>query len=65
MSGPVIVNNRDSGSGPLVAGIVIVVIVLIALWWFLFAGGSNNGGSKATNAPVVPEVTLPALPQGS
>ena len=55
--------QRD-GNGPLIAGIVIVVIVLIALWWFLFAGG-NNGGTQSTNAPVVPQVTLPAVPQAS
>ena len=56
---------QKDGNGPLIAGIVIVVIVLIALWWFLLAGGSNNGGSNATNAPVVPQVTLPAVPQSS
>jgi hypothetical protein len=56
---------QKDGNGPLIAGIVIVVIVLIALWWFLFAGGGNNGGSNATNAPVVPEVTLPAVPQAT
>jgi hypothetical protein len=54
--------QRD-GNGPLIAGIIILVIVLIALWWFLFAGG-NNGGAPATNAPAVPEVTLP-VPQSS
>lgn len=65
MSGPVIVNNRDS-NGPLMAGIVVVIILLILGWWFLFGPGAGGGTTPdGTDAPNLPEVTLPVEPEGS
>lgn len=64
MSGPVIVNNRDS-NGPLIAGILIVVVLLILGWWFMFGPGAGGGTPAGTDGPNLPEVTLPALPEGT
>ena len=65
MSGPVIVNNRDS-NGPVMVGIIVVVILLILGWWFLFGPGAGGTTTpNGTNAPNLPEVTLPAEPQGT
>ena len=64
MSGPVIVNNRDS-NGPVMVGIIVVVILLILGWWFLFGPGAGGTAPGGTNAPNLPEATVPALPEGS
>jgi hypothetical protein len=67
VSGPVIVNNPDSGnSNGLKIGIVLTVVHIGAVLWLLFNGnlGCNNkgnGGNGGDNNPV-PTV---ALPEGS
>ena len=66
MSGPVIVNNRDGGSGTLLAGVIIVIVLLAIGWWFLFGPGAGGDGTpNGTNAPNLPEVTLPIDPEPS